>query len=113
MNTQSIERDEVVFEYRAQQQKSKHYIFTSDAGHGWLRVLKAELVTLGIADKISNYSYCNGRYAYLEEDCDLELFLKAKGWKDREDFERFVTQRSVNDSIIRSYDSYKFRRVAS
>jgi hypothetical protein len=113
MQTQSIEHGEVVFEYRAQQQTSKPYIFTSDPGHGWLRVTNAELKALGIAGQISHYSYTNGRYAYLEEDCDLELFMKAKGWKGNGDFERFVTQRSVTDSVIRSYDSYKVRRASS
>jgi hypothetical protein len=53
------------------------YVFTSDPGHGWLRVPMAELVEMGIADKISQYSYisANRRFAYLEEDCDLSVFI--------------------------------------
>lgn len=53
------------------------YVFTSDPGHGWLRVPMAELVEMGIADKISPYSYIshNRRFAYLEEDCDFSTFI--------------------------------------
>jgi len=53
------------------------YVFTSDPGHGWLRVPVKELVEMGIADKISNYSYKShdNRFAYLEEDCDFSTFI--------------------------------------
>ncbi|KKK46807.1 hypothetical protein LCGC14_3161520, partial [marine sediment metagenome] len=43
----------------------------------WLRVRRAELVKLGIADKISGYSYMSGDYAYLEEDCDAGVLVEA------------------------------------
>lgn len=58
------------------------YIFFNDPGHGWLQVRKAELVELGIADKISSYSYMNATFAYLEEDCDAGVFLRAKYGED-------------------------------
>jgi hypothetical protein len=51
-------------------------------GHAWARFPKARLVKLGIADKITPYSYQNGTNAFLEEDCDLSTLLavlKAKG----------------------------------
>ncbi|KLT73575.1 hypothetical protein PL75_01060 [Neisseria arctica] len=50
----------------------------SDPGHGWLEVPIAELHALGIYKQISGYSYRNGQFAYLEEDCDLHLFRVAK-----------------------------------
>lgn len=58
------------------------YRFHSDGGHGWLEVPKAELRALGIAGSITPYSYQSrdGRVAYLEEDCDLSTFARAKGW---------------------------------
>lgn len=56
------------------------YNFYTDPGHGWLQVSKEELATLGIADKISGYSYQELNTAYLEEDCDVSTFFKAKGW---------------------------------
>jgi hypothetical protein len=54
------------------------YRFISDPGHGWLEVPIAEINRLKISGKISNYSYKNGEMAYLEEDCDASLFMKAK-----------------------------------
>ena len=51
--------------------------FHSDGGHGWLAVKKTEIQMLGIADKISEYSYQRGGTVYLEEDCDAPRFIKA------------------------------------
>ena len=50
----------------------------SDAGHGWLAVKTKELVELGIADKISSYSFYKGKTTYLEEDCDAGLYINAQ-----------------------------------
>lgn len=55
----------------------KTYIWAVDAGHEWLAVKKQELVELGIADKISSYSYEKGATAYLEGDCDAAVFIDA------------------------------------
>ena len=54
------------------------YRFITDPGHGWLEVPRAELDSLGIAHKISPYSYQKGELAYLEEDCDFSHFAAAK-----------------------------------
>ncbi len=51
--------------------------FYSDPGHGWLKVPKSLLITLGISHKVSGYSYQRGEYAYLEEDGDVSCFFKA------------------------------------
>lgn len=51
--------------------------FYSDPGHGWLAVPLKLLDQLGILDQISPYSYMRGRWAHLEEDCDLSLFMDA------------------------------------
>ena len=78
----------------------------SDPGHGWVRFPKARLVKLGIADKISTYSYQNGANAFLEEDCDLSVLitaLKASGYEDIK-FKESWTNRL---SKIRNYESYK------
>ena len=53
------------------------YKLHTDPGHGWLAVRRKELVELGIADKITSYSYVKGETAYLEEDCDLATFFNA------------------------------------
>lgn len=81
------------------------YFFHSDAGHGWLAVKKEELVRLGIADKVSTYSYERGRTAYLEEDCDASLFIAAK--KAAGEAVEFKEGKSVDRSPIRSYATYR------
>jgi len=77
----------------------------ADPGHAWARFPKARLVKLGIADKITAYSYQNGANAFLEEDCDLSTLitaLKARGYEIK--FDESHTNRS---SKIRSYNTYR------
>ena len=54
------------------------YRFIEDPGHGWLEVDRAEISRLNLNDSISSYSYIRGAKAYLEEDCDLSVFMRAK-----------------------------------
>lgn len=76
----------------------------SDAGHGWVKVNKDLLQQIGIADKITSYSYERGDYAYLEEDVDLTTFYNA--YKDKFGVEvRFRSHYSDN-SKIRGYNHY-------
>ena len=42
--------------------ETTEYLYITDAGHGWLKVPLAELLKLGIADKISSYSYAGSFY---------------------------------------------------
>jgi hypothetical protein len=79
----------------------KVYHFYEDPSHGWLKVPLAELDALGLTEKISPYSYMRNGYAYLEEDDDLAIFVKAKGGV------RAVYHRADRDSRIRRYDRYK------
>lgn len=54
--------------------------FFEDPGHGWLAVERTLVNKLGIAGKISEYSYQNqvpGDTLYLEEDCDAPLLIEA------------------------------------
>jgi hypothetical protein len=48
-----------------------------DPGHGWVKVPRKMLATLGIADKITTYSYERDDFVYLEEDCDAGTFVNA------------------------------------
>jgi hypothetical protein len=50
--------------------------FISDPGHGWLEVPISFVRAMGIASKVSQYSYLKGDMAYLEEDCDAYLLLQ-------------------------------------
>lgn len=85
------------------------YTYFTDPGHGWLKVPLEELKALGIADKISSFSYTNGVYAYLEEDCDMPIFLAAKFGKEfvYDDYkDQLTTSHTDKTSRIRSYESY-------
>ena len=76
-----------------------------DPGHAWARFPKARLVKLGIADKITAYSYQNGANAFLEEDCDLGTLigaLKAQGYEIK-----FSESHTNKQSKIRGYDYYR------
>lgn len=79
--------------------------FFNDPGHGWLRVKTVNLIDLGIADKISAYSYQSGQYAYLEEDCDASVFMnaaKAQGVEVELAPESYCNK----SSAIRRFNSY-------
>jgi hypothetical protein len=77
----------------------------ADPGHAWARFPKARLVKLGIADKISTYSYQNGANAFLEEDCDLSVLLvalKNQGYEIS-----FDESHTNKQSKIRNYRTYR------
>ena len=80
------------------------HTFFSDPGHGWLEVKATELHELGIAELISGYSYLSGEMAYLEEDCDLSVFLRAKEARKQVVYYQTVYQ---DNTPIRYFDSYK------
>lgn len=97
----------------------KCYVFHEDAAHGWLRVSKTELHNLGIADKISAFSYQKNDFAYLEEDSDLALFLRAKQTDEstpdkkkwvinnlRSWWDSHVLMRYEEQSTVRTYERY-------
>ena len=76
----------------------------SDPSHGWAKVPIKILKELGIADKISRYSYKRGDMAYLEEDLDMGIYidkLKEQGFEPS--FKEHHTDRS---SRIRNYIPY-------
>lgn len=77
----------------------------ADPGHAWARFSKRRLARLGIADKISAYSYQNGESAFLEEDCDLSTLLTAL--KDRGYTVKFKENHTNKTSKIRRYSSYR------
>ena len=56
----------------------KSYTFHYDSGHGWLRVPRRDIDSLGIGKKITSYSYQtkDGKSVFLEEDMDASTFLK-------------------------------------
>ena len=86
------------------------YVFVEDPSHAWLAVTIKELIELGIADKISCYSYVKGNIAYLEEDCDANLFIKA--YKEKYAEVPKWEKVSVENTPIRNYQHYDYKEVA-
>jgi len=89
------------------------YVYHTDPSHGWLAVKRKELVELGILGKISRYSYQRGQTVYLEEDCDMNLFIITK--QGRKDYYSLPLRVSHTDrnSPIRSYQPFALRLNAS
>ena len=82
----------------------------SDPAHAWGKVKRQVLINLGIADKISRYSYQYKDNVYLEEDCDLRVLHDTLIKLDTNI--KFVEKCSKNSSRIRSYDQYSSEAVA-
>lgn len=89
------------------------FVFHEDAGHGWLEVPHSGIVALKLQHLITGYSYRDGDTAYLEEDYDALLFIKAylrHIGKSEEDYQAFnAICTSVYDgacSPIRNYQHY-------
>lgn len=64
--------------YKVNHTMKKQYLKFNEPGHGWLKVPMTEVkqaISEGV--KLTAYSYQSpsGKYAYLEEDCDLNAFL--------------------------------------
>ena len=87
----------------------KTYMFYTDPGHSWLRVLRTEIET--IKGQISSFSYQNGKYVYLEEDCDAGIFLKHRFGEDvsfaRLQEKGLLKEKYAENTIIRSYEPFR------
>jgi hypothetical protein len=77
--------------------------FYSDPGHGWLRVDLASAKAVGLEpSSFSTFSYQQGHWLYLEEDCDASLFVKA--YMDKHNRAPIIKEHSTNrESVIRNY----------
>ena len=61
---------------------AKTFQHISDPGHGWLKITKEDAHEVGLTVfNFSSYSYFRETTVdfemYLEEDCDIEVFLRA------------------------------------
>ena len=81
-----------------------HRNFHEDPGHGWLAVPLDELMELGIASKISTYSYFKTGIVYLEEDLDAGIYIDAV--KANGDTVR-IKEHYKNNTPIRDYAYYR------
>lgn len=88
--------------------KNEFYFYT-DPGHGWLDVPRSLLHELGIAERVSGYSYQRGESVFLEEDCDYSLFRRAMMDAGR----KFTTAdiHTDGDSFIRRLPRYEAEQL--
>jgi DNA repair protein RadC len=89
------------------------YHFYTDGGHGWLKVPLEELATLNIKDKITGYSYIDDKFAYLEEDLDMGVFLTALGigWSATESEESKQGRKMFWDNVKTTDTSTSSRQI--
>ena len=83
----------------------KVFDLVCDPSHSWLKVPVKELERLGIENKISPYSYINGKMSYLEEDCDMTTFMDARKARGEETRIKEYHNKERR-SRIRGYESY-------
>ena len=83
----------------------KTFTVYTDPSHGWAKVPVSLLDTLGIADKITQFSYRRGEYAYLEEDQDMCTFVTAYRMKYGTR-PQWVSKYANKSSKIRSYNAF-------
>ena len=74
----------------------------NDPGHAWARVPRKELVRVGVAHLISACSYQRGDNVFLEEDGDLQTYLRACNPRPT-----IVDHHTNKRSKIRNYEDYK------
>ena len=85
----------------------KVYTKYDDAAHGWLEVSYEDLINLNIQNKISKFSYIdsNKNLIYLEEDCDMTLFMKSYKEKYNKSLV-YVVENNEEVSFIRCLPLY-------
>ena len=99
----------------------KQYEFLQDSGHGWIGVPQAELIELGVASQISNYSYLEraqgDSIVWLEEDVDMQLWLRARGVTSSSEYRRFADESIryvyVENAHVRNLPPYHRKEEAT
>lgn len=78
--------------------------YVQDPGHGWIAADMQRLRALGIADKITPYSYRDGDLVWLEEDCDAAAYIGAL--REAGIHYRIVETHTRGDAWIRKLPRY-------
>ena len=86
------------------QRRKLTLIHYQDPAHGWVKCSIGLLYGLGIADKISKYSYRRNDSVYIEEDGDFSTLLQAAKIQGLDIVLR--SKHTDKSSRIRSYDVY-------
>jgi len=82
------------------QRRKLTLIHYQDPAHGWIKCSIGLLYGLGIADKISRYSYRRNESVYIEEDGDFYTLLNA-------------AEIQGLDIVLRSKHTDKYSRIRS
>lgn len=80
--------------------------FICDASHGWGEVSIDLINELRIGNQISRCSYMKGDKAYLEEDCDLPIFLNKMEKQGKKI--NFIEEHSNTDSWVRNLQRFEW-----
>ena len=84
--------------------------YYQDPGHGWIKVRRAELVSLGIDEDITGYSYQDDSgLVYLEEDCDASRFIGAYRRENPNTKVVFNKIHCNGESFIRALPHYEYK----
>jgi hypothetical protein len=86
------------------QRRKLTLIHYQDPAHGWIKCSIGLLYGLGIADKISRYSYRRNESVYIEEDKDFYTLLSAAEIQGLDIVLR--SKHTDKSSRIRSYKQY-------
>ncbi len=81
----------------------------ADPGHAWAKVSKTDKAFQAIKDKVSHFSYMTESHVFLEEDCDLKLYIEQlidMGHTKETIKYRFIVAKE-RSSRIRSYNRYR------
>ena len=82
----------------------------ADSGHGWLRVDKKEFEKdINASRQVSEYSYYDDDYVYLEEDCDASMYINHIQINLLEDMDSYIPEQYYDgDCFVR--DLNRIRR---
>jgi hypothetical protein len=94
-----------------QRLSEKTHKFYSDAAHGWLAVKISDCFLLGISHKITPYSYVRGLTAYLEEDCDMPMYIAAYKQQTGAEYLNHVCIDHNQSSVIRTYERWNYSKA--
>lgn len=83
---------------------------TSDPGHGWLRVPVQLISKTDVYHRISEFSYIDKNFVYLEEDCDAGLVIKSL---ESQGYKLEIKHRNVERTNIRNKARYSALTIAA
>ncbi|MBP9216732.1 MAG: hypothetical protein KBF23_06135 [Agitococcus sp.] len=84
----------------------KSFNFHQDAGHGWLCVKRKALEDADLLNQVSDYSYQRGESVYLEEDCDMGIWIKHLESNGIQYTLKYKHAKNDHPSPIRNYDGF-------